>query len=290
MKFWLSLDTHLFINNTTGCTSIGRRFDLGSNSWWFESTHLDMICEECKKEFEGNTRFCSKSCRCKHNGRMCNKNGKLNGHKQFNTGRTCWKAKPEGWTCCWCACHFRTRRLLQKHKQDEHVDIKSSGHAWNKGLTKETSEKVRQSAETLSNRIQTGEIVQKHHIWTDEERRLQSERKKKLYAEHPEKHPNVKLAGNRGKMTYPEQLTFDWLNEHSIQNEHNYHFVTDKFNRYVDFYLPTLNVFIEVDGEHWHKDTQKDVDKDNDALSCGIKTIRIKPKLNVIKQLEDALL
>lgn len=98
------------------------------------------------------------------------------------------------------------------------------------------------------------------------------------------------MAGNRGKMTYPEQLTFDWLNEHSIQNEHNYHFVTDKFNRYVDFYLPTLNVFIEVDGEHWHKDMQKDVDKDNDALSCGIKTIRIKPKLNVIKQLEDALL
>lgn len=127
-------------------------------------------------------------------------------------------------------------------------------------------------------------------MWTEELRKEQSERKKKLYAEHPEKHPNVKLAGNRGRMTYPEQLTFDWLNEHSIQNEHNYHFVTDKFNRYVDFYLPTLNVFIEVDGEHWHKDTQKDVDKDNDALRCGIKTIRIKPKLNVIKQLEDALL
>lgn len=49
-------------------------------------------------------------------------------------------------------------------------------------------------------------------------------------------------------------------------------------------------MFIEVDGEHWHKDKQKDVDKDNDTLSCGIKTIRIKPKLNVIKQLEDALL
>lgn len=49
-------------------------------------------------------------------------------------------------------------------------------------------------------------------------------------------------------------------------------------------------IIIEVDGEHWHKDTQKDVDKDNDALRYGIKTVRIKPKLNVIKQLEDALL
>ena len=82
--------------------------------------------------------------------------------------------------------------------------------------------------------------------------------------------------GNRGKMTYPEKITFDWLNEHSIKNEHNYHFVTEKFNRYVDFYLPDLNIFIEVDGEYWHTDDTIDEAKDLDALSKGIKTIRIK--------------
>ena len=249
-----------------------------------------MICEECKKEFDGNTRFCSRSCRCKHNGRMCNKNGKLNGHKQYNTGRTYFKSKPDGWECCWCKAKFKTREQLKQHKHDEHSEIIHSGYAWNKGLTKETSEKVKQYAETLSNNIKTGKVKQNHHKWTDEERKIQSERKKKLYSEHPEKHPNAKLAGNRYKMTYPEQVTFDWLNEHSIKNEHNYHFVTEKFNRYIDFYLTDLNIFIEVDGEYWHMDKQKDIDKDNDALNCGIKTIRIKPKLNIRKQLEESLL
>ena len=183
-------------------------------------------------------------------------------------------------------------RLCPSNPERNYVSHTLSKTAWNKGLTKETDPRVKKNSESVSIAMKNSELVKEHlsNMWTDELRQKQSERKKKLYSEHPEKRPNVKLADNRGKMTYPEQLTFDWLNEHSIQNEHNYHFVTDKFNRYVDFYLPTLNVFIEVDGEHWHKDTQKDVDKDNDALRYGIKTVRIKPKLNVIKQLEDALL
>ena len=188
--------------------------------------------------------------------------------------------------------HERLCNLNPNHQESPWTKF-NKGHApWNKGLTKDTDARVKLSAEHVSKAMRESEANKYDHaaIWTEERRKEQSERKKKLYSEHPEKHPNRKLAGNRVKMTYPEQLTFDWLNEHSIQNEHNYRFVTDKFNRYVDFYLPTLNVFIEVDGEHWHKDMQKDVDKDNNALSCGIKTIRIKPKLNVIKQLEDALL
>lgn len=224
---------------------------------------------------------------------MSNKNGKLNGHKQYNTGKTCWKAKQEGWICCWCNKHYRTRRLLQEHKHNDHSDISSSGHVWNKGLTKETNERVKLNAEHVSTAMRESEKVKNFDhsaVWTEERKKEQSERKKKLYSEHPEKHPNVKLAGNRLKMTYPEQVTLDWLNEHSIKNEHNYHFITEKFNRYIDFYLPDLNMFIEVDGEFWHKDKQKDVDKDNDALANGIKTIRIKPKLNIREQLETYLL
>lgn len=126
-------------------------------------------------------------------------------------------------------------------------------------------------------------------IWTEERRREQSERKKKLYAEHPEKHPNRKLAGNRRKMTYPEQLVNDWLIEHSIEFVHNYQYTTDKFNRYIDFYLVGQNIFIEVDGEHWHQDKVLDEAKDLDAMQHDIKTIRIKPKHSVIEQLEQEL-
>lgn len=250
-----------------------------------------MICEECKKEFDGTTRFCSKSCRCRHNGRMCNKNGKLNGHKQYNTGRTCWKAKPEGWLCCWCNQRFRTKRLLQEHKHNDHPDTCSLGHVWNKGLTKETCERVKLGAEHVSKAMRESAACKYDHaaIWTEERRKEQSERKKKLYAEHPEKHPNRKLAGNRGKMTYPEQLVNDWLIEHAIEFVHNYQYITDKFNRYVDFYLVEQNIFIEVDGEYWHKDKTLDEAKDLDAAQHNIKTIRIKPKYNVIEQLEQEL-
>ena len=188
--------------------------------------------------------------------------------------------------------HERLCKLNPEHQVSSWVKFnKEREHAWNKGLTKETDERVKKQAETFSSNIKKGITKQYDHslIWTEERRKEQSERKKKLYAEHPEKHPNVKLAGNHGKMTYPEQLAFDWLNEHSIKNEHNYHFVSEQFNRYVDFYLPDLNVFIEIDGEYWHKDKQKDIDKDADAAKYGIKTIRIKPKLNVLNQLEECL-
>lgn len=188
--------------------------------------------------------------------------------------------------------HERLCKMNPEHKDSPFVKLnKEREHAWNKGLTKETDDRVKKYAETYSSNIKNGITIQydHHSTWTEKLRAEQSERKKLLYAEHPEKHPNVKLSGNRSKMTYPEQITFDWLNEHSIKNVHNYHFVTEQFNRYVDFYLPDLNVFIEIDGEHWHKDIEKDKDKDLDALNNGIKTIRIKPKLKVIKQLEENL-
>ena len=247
-----------------------------------------MICEECKKEFDGTTRFCSKSCRCKHNGRMSNKNGKLNGHKQHNTGITCWKAKPEGWLCCWCNQHFRTKILLQEHKHNEHSDMCSSGHVWNKGLTKETCERVKLNAEHVSKAMRESAACKYDHaaIWTEERRREQSERMKKLYAEHPEKHPNAKLAGNHAKLTYPEQLAHDWLVEHGYEPIHNWHYKSDKINRYVDFYVESLNLIIEIDGEYWHADATQDKAKDEDARAHGFATLRVKPKEGVVKQLE----
>lgn len=158
-------------------------------------------------------------------------------------------------------------------------------------MTKETSERVKLNAEHVSKAMRESAACKYDHtaIWTQERRQAQSEHKKKFYSEHPEQHPNRKLAGNRGKMTYPEQLVNDWLIAHSIEFVHNYHYTTDKFNRYVDFCLVGQNIFIEVDGEHWHQDKTFDEAKDLDAQQHGIKTIRIKPKLNIIEQLEKEL-
>lgn len=53
------------------------------------------------------------------------------------------------------------------------------------------------------------------------------------------KHPNRKLAGNRKKMTYPEQVAFDWLIEHKITFVHQKEFCFNEMKRFVDFYIPS---------------------------------------------------
>ena len=200
--------------------------------------------------------------------------------------------------CKFCGKACKNANSLRNHERlcPSNPDRKYVSHtlgktAWNKGLTKETDLRVKKNGESVSIAMKKSELVKEHlsNMWTDELRQKQSERKKKLYSEHPEKHPNRKLAGNRGKMTYPEQLVNDWLIEHTIEFVHNYQYTTDKFNRYVDFYLVGQNIFIEVDGEHWHQDKTLDEAKDLDAMQHNIKTIRIKPKHNVIEQLEQEL-
>ena len=83
--------------------------------------------------------------------------------------------------------------------------------------------------------------------------------KKEFYALHSEKHPARLLANNRSHMTYAEQIAFDWLIENKIEFQHHYHFKSAEINRYVDFYIPSKSMFIEIDGEFWHKD-RKEID------------------------------
>lgn len=90
-------------------------------------------------------------------------------------------------------------------------------------------------------------------------------------------------------MTYPEKITADWLDSKQIKYTYQYKTVFGSKSRYVDFYLEYYNLYIEIDGEYWHeKDTDKDAAKDKFALEIQhITTLRIKPKLGVIKQLES---
>ena len=77
-----------------------------------------------------------------------------------------------------------------------------SSNPWNKGLTKETDERIRHNAESVKKSMEKlvadGWVPECAKYWEDpEHRKEQSEKKKRLYAEHPEKHPNRKLSGNR---------------------------------------------------------------------------------------------
>lgn len=93
---------------------------------------------------------------------------------------------------------------------------------WNKGLTKETDERVRTSSEHLSNTLK--ELVNTGwkpyfstcEYWTEGKRKERSEEKKRLYFENPEKHPNRRLSVNREKVSYPERLVEQYLAQKGI--------------------------------------------------------------------------
>ena len=246
---------------------------------------MNNICENCGCSHDGtygSGRFCTNSCRMSY---ISKKNS--NRYIPHNTGRTCFKAKG-GWICTHCHIKFRTRRDKEQHVREVHYgSINKLQHAWNYGLTKANNTSVAAQSIKMSEAIKNGTCIApgKTFEWTAERRKQQSERKKKLYKEHPEKHPNRKCAGNRYKMTYPEQVTYDLLIAYGYDVIHNYYYVTKQFTRYIDFYIPSLHLFIEVDGERWHKDVRLDMSKDIDAKSHGYLTLRIKPKLGICDQL-----
>jgi very-short-patch-repair endonuclease len=193
------------------------------------------------------------------------------------------------WQCKICGLICKSRRKLQKHRAEEHPE--RLREPWNKGLTKATDERVAKNSlsvqETMKRKYKEGykNFIMCKEYWTPERRKEQSERKKKLYSEHPEKHPNRKLANNRSKISYPERLAYDWLMENKITFIHQHKYK----NRFVDFYLPERQLFIEIDGVYWH-DEEADMLKDEEALKDGFKTLRIQANKRILETLTNNIL
>lgn len=149
---------------------------------------------------------------------------------------------------------------------------------WNKGKSKETDARLASVAPRISNTLKGRPT----HVWTDEQRRAQSERKKKLFAEHPEKHPNRILSGNRTQMTYPEQVAFDYLTSRDIKFAHQ--LKVGKY--YPDFVID--KTIIEIDGKRWHN-KDKDAKRDAELTALGYKVYRIQTDENIINRLNNIL-
>lgn len=148
--------------------------------------------------------------------------------------------------------------------------------SWNKGKTKATDERIAKASLKISETLKENPPIRAQ--WTDEMKKLQSELKKKLYREYPEKHPNRKLAGNRAKMSYPERIAFDWLTKYAINFEHQFAFE----NWFVDFRVGTI--LIEIDGMYWH-DAEKDTLKDEVFKTAGFEIYRIKASEHIESRL-----
>jgi len=200
------------------------------------------ICPICQKEHDGSYgsgKFCSKHCQHVYVGKQTKRH-------VCNLPRT---QKPWGtWKCKHCEQIFETKKLMLEHIKAEHS--RKDGHAWNYGLTKETSKLVAKSAATLNQNYQNGKIKPsfkgRHH--SDETKAKLSKIRKDYLSEHPDKVPY--LLNHSSSISYPEQYFIDLFKNENIDLK--YHEQIGKYQ--LDFANKDQRKYLEIDGEQHYVD------------------------------------
>lgn len=177
------------------------------------------------------------------------------------------------WICPFCQNIFRTRRLLNEHKKECDLNtVKTSqkyiidengkrklapgSYAWNKGLTKDSDERVRKQGETFSERYKG----------TDEGKRIFShpqseEHKQKLREIAFERHlggwhtsKTIEYNGTSLDSTYEFEVA-KTLDENQVKWERPTYFIWEdtngiKHRYYPDFYLPEYDVYLDPKNDY----------------------------------------
>ena len=197
-----------------------------------------------------------------------------------------WKLTHDGLKCQYCGKECKNKNSLCNHerlcsKNPNRQELIREGFnnqgrvAWNKGLTKETSDSLKRASETLQRRYYSKEIIPfwsgKTH--TEETKEKISRARKEFLSEHPEKVPYVL---NHSSITsYPEQYFIELFRKEGIALI--YHYRISKYE--LDFCDLDRKVDIEIDGDQHYLDKrikQSDIERDNYLQSLGWKVVRIK--------------
>lgn len=146
----------------------------------------------------------------------------------------------------------RNHERLCPHNPDRNYKNGMLGkNAWNKGLTKETDERVKRGALSLKEKYDSGKIVspQKGKSHTKEEKQHLSEIRKEYLKQHPDKVPYVLNHHSKGD-SYPEKYFKKVFDNENIVYEQNYY----QLGYFLDFAWPEKKVYIEIDGEQHYSD------------------------------------
>ena len=244
------------------------------------------ICETCGKEHDGSYgsgRFCSYKCKQKFSSiRGASKGGQTSKQKlgkkckceacgaEFETKLALRKHWPfcekrikygahNNWKCH-CGKVFKTRKLLQEHRQEckcikntqgvviakkTYIDFKCKFCGLERKTTKEAATNHLKYCKENPNRID-GPWKGRHH--TEEEKKHLSEIRKQYLNEHPDKVP-FKL-NHSSKESYPEKYFREWLQKENIFSEREY-----QVGLYtLDFAWPERKIYLEIDGSQHHLD------------------------------------
>ena len=173
--------------------------------------------------------------------------------------------------------HRNHERTCPKNEKRIYKNGMKGKTPWNKDLDK-SDERVAKNGKAISKSISG----KKRRPWTQERKYAKSVWRKQYHLDNPEAHPNRKLAGNRSKISYPEQVAYDWLSKNNIKFEHQ----KKVGSYYPDFVIG--NIIVEIDGEYWH-DEEKDKKRDSFLQQNGYKVVRISTKEHIETRLSQIL-
>lgn len=103
---------------------------------------------------------------------------------------------------------------------------------------------------------------------TDEQRLNRSRKRIQYIQKNPIKFKNTNI----------ELKCREFLIKHNLRYIPQYELLTKSNAWLYDFYIPSLNLILEIDGEYWHssrKQINRDILKENEALTQGFKFLRI---------------
>lgn len=250
-------------------------------------------CKHCGKEFSdrykltGHSTWCEKNLKFSREERLKQLDdarshiSNINAHKH---GYTIKKDTTE-FTCQYCGKICIGKNSLTQHERfcknnPNRIESpfvkynKEKDQAWNKGLTKETDERVRKGAENLKEAYSSGKVINhnKGITHTEEEKLRISKSRKRYLKEHPDKVPY--LLNHSSKISYPEQYFINVFQNENIPL--NYH---KQFGLYeLDFYNEEFKVYVEIDGEQHYlpQSIERDKTRDEYFKQLGWKGIRVR--------------
>ena len=129
---------------------------------------MDYICKYCGKKFEKSSQLGGHIIWCKENP---NRSGKSNfNNKKYKNGIRPQNVIRDDLFCHYCGKQYKNTNSLKNHERlcksnpnrQESPFVKynkTKRDVWNKGLTKETDERVKQQGETYSSRVKSGIIT-----------------------------------------------------------------------------------------------------------------------------------